>query len=312
MQTTPTVSKYTIIKELRSGSFGIIYEVLVEHHQEDGKAISTTKCVLKELSKFDTLSKERFEREIKILSELNHPNIVPILYWDVGGDAPRFLPYFVMEFLQGGSLKEYMDEKFNNDVNFVFEPTWTINMIILPICNALALTHSKQVYHRDLKPDNIMFIDKTKSGIKIADWGLVKGDAIDRSSLELTAVTSDGQIGGTPGYCSPEQWFAYNTDDIDGRTDIYSLGVMFYDMLTRRRPIPYNTDDPHTLETKQQHQLQPSQPSVSNQKSVDFPSKYNTKVTTELDNCILKMINIDPAKRYSSIWDLITDLDMMK
>jgi serine/threonine protein kinase len=312
MQTTPTVSKYTIIKELRSGSFGIIYEVLVEHHQEDGKAISTTKCVLKELSKFDTLSKERFEREIKILSELNHPNIVPILYWDVGGDAPRFLPYFVMEFLQGGSLKEYMDEKFNNDVNFVFEPTWTINMIILPICNALALTHSKQVYHRDLKPDNIMFIDKTKSGIKIADWGLVKGDAIDRSSLELTAVTSDGQIGGTPGYCSPEQWFAYNTDDIDGRTDIYSLGVMFYEMLTRRRPIPYNTDDPHTLETKQQHQLQPSQPSVSNQKSVDFPSKYNTKVTTELDNCILKMINIDPAKRYSSIWDLITDLDMMK
>jgi serine/threonine-protein kinase len=312
MQTTPTVSKYTIIKELRSGSFGIIYEVLVEHHQEDGKAISTTKCVLKELSKFDTLSKERFEREIKILSELNHPNIVPILYWDVGGDAPRFLPYFVMEFLQGGSLKEYMDENFNNDVNFVFEPTWTINMIILPICNALALTHSKQVYHRDLKPDNIMFIDKTKSGIKIADWGLVKGDAIDRSSLELTAVTSDGQIGGTPGYCSPEQWFAYNTDDIDGRTDIYSLGVMFYDMLTRRRPIPYNTDDPHTLETKQQHQLQPSQPSVSNQKSVDFPSKYNTKVTTELDNCILKMINIDPAKRYSSIWDLITDLDMMK
>jgi serine/threonine protein kinase len=312
MQTTPTVSKYTIIKELRSGSFGIIYEVLVEHHQEDGKAISTTKCVLKELSKFDTLSKERFEREIKILSELNHPNIVPILYWDVGGDAPRFLPYFVMEFLQGGSLKEYMDEKFNNDVNFVFEPTWTINMIILPICNALALTHSKQVYHRDLKPDNIMFIDKTRSGIKIADWGLVKGDAIDRSSLELTAVTSDGQIGGTPGYCSPEQWFAYNTDDIDGRTDIYSLGVMFYEMLTRRRPIPYNTDDPHTLETKQQHQLQPSQPSVSNQKSVDFPSKYNTKVTTELDNCILKMINIDPAKRYSSIWDLITDLDMMK
>lgn len=283
--------------------------MLVEH-QEDESTMSTSKCVLKELTKIDILSKERFEREIKVLSELNHPNIVNILYWNVEGDAPRFLPYYIMEYLQGGS--EYMDEKFNNNINFVFEPTWAITMIMLPICNALALTHSSQVYHRDLKPDNIMFIDKTKSGIKIADWGLVKGDSIDKMSLELTAVTSDGQIGGTPGYCSPEQWFIYNKDEIDGRTDIYSLGIIFYEMLTRRRPVPYNIDDPNTLETKQQHQLQPSQSSVSNQKPVDLPSMFNPKVTTELDSCILKMINVDPNKRHSSVWDLITDLDMMK
>jgi serine/threonine protein kinase len=160
--------KYTIIKEISSGSFGIVYEVLVEH-EEDGMTISTSKCVLKELTKIDTLSKERFEREVKVLSEVHHPNIVNILYWNVGGDAPRFMPYYIMEFLHGGSLKEYMDEKFNGDKNFVFEPTWAITMIMLPICNALALTHSSQVYHRDLKPDNIMFIDDTKSGIKIAD-----------------------------------------------------------------------------------------------------------------------------------------------
>ena len=303
--------KYTIISELSAGSFGIIYEVLVEH-EEDGKTVSTTKCVLKELTKIDTLSKERFEREVKVLSELCHPNIVNILYWNVGGDAPRFLPYYIMEFLQGGSLKGYMDEKFNNDINFVFEPTWAINTIMLPICNALALTHSSQVYHRDLKPDNIMFIDKTRSGIKIADWGLVKGDAIDRSSLELTAVTSDGQIGGTPGYCSPEQWFVYNKDEIDGRTDIYSLGIIFYEMLTRRRPSPYDISDPRTLETKQQHQLQTSQSFISKQKSIDLPSKFNPKVTNELDNCILKMINVNPNKRHNSVWDLITDLDIMK
>ena len=79
------------MSELSAGSFGIIYEVLVEH-EEDGKTVNTTKCVLKELTKIDTLSKERFEREVKVLSELNHPNIVNILYWNVGGDAPRFLP----------------------------------------------------------------------------------------------------------------------------------------------------------------------------------------------------------------------------
>lgn len=303
--------KYTIITELSAGSFGIIYEVLVEH-EEDGKTVSTTKCVLKELTKIDTLSKERFEREVKVLSELHHPSIVNILYWNVGGDAPRFLPYYIMEFLQGGSLKEFMGEKFNSDTNFVFEPTWAINMIVLPICNALALAHGSQVYHRDLKPDNIMFIDTTRSGIKIADWGLVKGDAIDRSSLELTAVASDGQIGGTPGYCSPEQWFVYNKDEIDGRTDIYSLGIILYEMLTRRRPSPYDINDPRTLETKQQHQLQSSEPSVSRQKLIDPPSKFNPKVTRELDNCILKMINVDPSKRHSSVWDLMTDLDMMK
>lgn len=182
--------KYSIINEISSGSFGIVYEVLVEH-EEFGMTISTSECVLKELTKIDNLSKERFEREVKVLSEVHHPNIVNILYWNVGGDAPRFMPYYIMEFLRGGSLREHMDEKFNGDKNFVFEPTWAITMIMLPICNALALTHSSRVYHRDLKPDNIMFIDETKSGIKIADWGLVKGNAIDIRSLELTAVTSD-------------------------------------------------------------------------------------------------------------------------
>jgi eukaryotic-like serine/threonine-protein kinase len=97
-----------------------------------------------------------------------------------------------------------MDEKFNSNNNYVFEPTWVISRIILPICSALAQAHSSNVYNRDLKPDNIIFTDDSKSSIKVADWGLVKGDALTES-LELTTTTSEGQIGETPGYCSPEQ-----------------------------------------------------------------------------------------------------------
>ena len=307
--------KYTVIRPISSGSFGTIYEVLVEH-EEGGITTSTSKCVLKELTRIDNLSRERFEREIRILPELNHPNIVTILYWNIGGDPPKFLPYYIMEYLKGGSLRKYMDEKFNEDRDFVFEPTWVINKIILPICNALAQAHSSNVYHRDLKPDNIIFTDDTKSSIKVADWGLVKGDAIDRESLELTTVTSEGQIGGTPGYCSPEQWFAFNKDEIDGRTDIYSLGILFYEILTRKRPSPYNPNDPSTLKRKGEQQPQPYLPPSPtlpiNQPFVYSPSKFNSNVTDQLDVCILKMIQVDPDKRQNSVWDLITELDMMK
>lgn len=307
--------KYTVIRPISSGSFGTIYEVLVEH-EEGGITTSTSKCVLKELTRIDNLSRERFEREIRILPELNHPNIVTILYWNIGGDPPKFLPYYIMEYLKGGSLRKYMDEKFNEDRDFVFEPTWVINKIILPICNALAQAHSSNVYHRDLKPDNIIFTDDTKSSIKVADWGLVKGDAIDRESLELTTVTSEGQIGGTPGYCSPEQWFAFNKDEIDGRTDIYSLGILFYEILTRKRPSPYNPNDPSTLKRKGEQQPQPYLPPSPtlpiNQPFVYAPSKFNSNITDQLDVCILKMIQVDPDKRQNSVWDLITELDMMK
>jgi serine/threonine protein kinase len=304
--------KYNVIKQISSGSFGAIYEVLVEH-EESGVTSSTTKCVLKELNRIDNLSRERFEREIKILPELHHPNIVNILYWNISGDPPKFLPYYIMEYLKGGSLRKYMDEKFNANKDFVFEPTWAISKIILPICSALAQAHSSNVYHRDLKPDNIIFTDDTKSSIKIADWGLVKGDAIDQESLELTTVTSEGQIGGTPGYCSPEQWFAFNKDEIDGRTDIYSLGILFYEVLTRRQPSPYNSNDPSTLESNQgQSPLPRSRPLSSERSKVSPPSKFNSNVTPQLDACILKMIEIDPEKRQNSVWDLITDLDMLR
>jgi serine/threonine protein kinase len=314
--------KYSINRQISSGSFGTIYEIL---NEEDNKIYA-----LKELTNMDTVSKQRFEREVKILSELNHPNIVKIFYWNVGGDPPKFAPYYIMEYLGGNSLKEYMVEKFDSDEKYYFDISWTIKTIILPVCNALALVHSSNIYHRDLKPSNIMFTDATRASVKIADWGLVKiedpyavknddssaapistttttatttiststiATDIDRRSLELTAVASEGNIGGTPDYCSPEQWFATVNDNdkvIDGRTDIFSLGIIFYEMLTRRRPPPYD----------------PNKPNMS-RNTVEPPSIYNPSISPSLDQCILKMVELSPENRHQSIWDLISEIETL-
>jgi serine/threonine protein kinase len=296
--------KYTINRHISSGSFGTVYEIL---NEEDNKVYA-----LKELTNMDTVSKQRFEREVKTLSELNHPNIVKVFYWNVGGDAPKFTPYYIMEYLGGNSLKEYMAEKFDNDEIYYFGIGWTISNIVLPVCNALAQAHSSNIYHRDLKPSNIMFTDDTKSSIKIADWGLVKiGESsdsnssyntsttidLDRRSLELTAVVSEGNIGGTPDYCSPEQWFATVNDNdrlIDGRTDIFSLGVILYEMLTRRRPPPYD----------------PNNPGMS-RSVVNSPSEYNSLIPPPLDQCVLKMIDLKPENRQQSIWDLMSEIEIL-
>ena len=270
--------KYTIIKPLNSGAFGTVYEI----EGDDNK-----KYALKELINLNTTNKERFEREIKILSQLNHPNVVKIFQWNIGGEPPNFSPYYIMEYLNGGSLRQHMDERFRTEERYVFERRWTINRIMLPVCNVLAQAHSVNIYHRDLKPDNILYTSPDRSEIKIADWGL--GKDISRESLALTA-SSGGQIGGTPGYCSPEQWFAFD-DLIDGRADIFSLGIIFYEMMTRKRPPAYDN--------------QMKRPSV------DTPSKYHSTISRKLDRCISKMIDLKPENRQQSVWDLIYEFETL-
>jgi eukaryotic-like serine/threonine-protein kinase len=221
-----------------------------------------------------------------------------------------------MEYLGGSSLKDYMAEKFENNDKYFFDIGWTIRTIILPVCNALAQAHSSNVYHRDLKPSNIMFTDDTKSAIKIADWGLVKIEnspfnsdnnnddnntsttvELDRRSLELTAVVNEGNIGGTPDYCSPEQWFATVNDNdklVDGRTDIFSLGIILYEMLARHRPPHYDPNNPSMIRDE-----------------VSSPSNYNSLVPPQLDRCILKMIDLKPENRQQSVWELISEIETL-
>ena len=208
------------------------------------------------------------------------------------------------------ALIELMDERFSSDSKYYFDVKWTLNRIILPACNALAQAHSANLYHRDLKLNNIMFNDPTTSSIKITDWGLVKiedpirskeknsdfvsspaVDDLDRKSLELTAMVGEGGVGGTPDYCSPEQWFASaqkNSESIDGRTDIFSLGIIFYEMLTRTRPTPYDPNKPNLARPP-----------------IELPSWRSP----QLRQSIAKMIELDPKDRQHSIWDLLSEIE---
>jgi serine/threonine protein kinase len=271
--------RYNIIKRLSSGAFGTVYGVIGEDNN---------KYALKELKNFNMTNKGRFEREVKIISQLNHPNIVKIVQWNIGGDPPNFYPYYVMEYLSGGSLRQHMEEKFSQ--KYFFEKKWTINRIILPICNALAQAHTESIYHRDLKPDNIMYTNSSRSEIKITDWGL--GKDINRESIALTAAA--GELGGTPGYCAPEQWFTLE-DIIDGRVDIFSLGVIFYEMMTGRRPLVFDEND---IMMKKKIQIDP-------------PSKYHPTISPKLDRCILRMIDLKPENRYQSVWDVISEIETL-
>jgi eukaryotic-like serine/threonine-protein kinase len=146
--------RYNITRQLNSGAFGIVYEILGDDNMI---------YALKELKDLDELHKQRFQREIAILAQLNHPNIVKIFRSNIGGDPPNFSPYYIMEYLSGGSLREHIAERFSTNDKYVFERRWTINRIILPTCNALAQAHTSKLFHRDLKPDNIMYADASRS-----------------------------------------------------------------------------------------------------------------------------------------------------
>ncbi|GAJ16248.1 unnamed protein product, partial [marine sediment metagenome] len=153
-----------------------------------------------------------------------------------------------------------------------------------PIIEALEFAHSKGTYHRDLKPENLLFTTTAHDHLKVADWGL--GKDINKESLALTAAA--GGVGGTTGYCSPEQWFYNNT--IDGRTDIYSLGVIFYEMMTGKQPQVFH-------------------PLTGQQYTVPKPSSQNhSSIPLALDNAILKMIAYDLKNRYQTVSQLKNDL----
>src|SRR5262245_24609775 len=219
MHVGQAIGPFIIEKELGSGAMGTVYRAIL---REDGKSDRTV--ALKVIA-FGLSSNEqalaRFEREYKILKQLKHPNIVR----HVGTGRYKGTSFFAMEFVDGRSLDKVMAERMAAAPG---KPAFTWEEVIemgKPLCAALQHAHDKGIIHRDLKPSNLMV---TPEGIlKLTDFGIAK-------DIDVTALTGANNTIGTAAYMSPEQ--CKGERNLTGKSDLYSLGVVFYELLTGRKP----------------------------------------------------------------------------
>ncbi|MEK6195038.1 MAG: serine/threonine protein kinase, partial [Deltaproteobacteria bacterium] len=207
----PTLGRYEILGQLGRGAMGIVYQ------GRDPKLNRMTAIkTIRFSDEFDESQveniKEHFYREAEVVARLSHTNIVTI--YDVGEDLD--LSYLAMEYLEGVNL-----EKFTNKENLL--PIKKCIAVIAQVCDALAYAHHHDIIHRDIKPANIMML---KAGIvKVTDFGIARA---------ITSTkTRTGIIKGTPYYMSPEQT---QGNELNGQSDIFSLGVVFYQLLTGKLP----------------------------------------------------------------------------
>ncbi|WP_063507848.1 Stk1 family PASTA domain-containing Ser/Thr kinase [Lactobacillus acetotolerans] len=214
----------------------------------------------------------RFQREALATSELSHPNIVSVL--DVGTD--HGLPYMVMEYVDGPNLEEYIQKKSPLDLHEVIR-------IMDQILSAMTLAHKHNVIHRDLKPQNVL-MDK-KGNIKIADFGIAV-------ALNQSSITQTNSAMGSVHYMSPEQT---RGGLVTKQSDIYSLGIILYELITGK--VPFNGDTPVAIALK--HAQEPI-PSIR---------KKDPKVPQALENVVLKATAKDPRDRYASAQGMKADLD---
>ena len=258
--------RYKILGSLGKGAMGIVYKGL-DPAIDRPVALKTIRLdQIVEESEADEL-RERLIREAKAAGQLSHPNIVTI--YDVGQEGN--VQYIAMEFLRGNTLESLINSGLNWDYK-------TLSGVMLQICDALEFAHENGVVHRDVKPANIMILDGNK--VKVMDFGIAR---VDKSA----SMTQTGTALGTPNYISPEQ---LKGQPVDRRSDIFSLSVVFYELLTGQKPFKGETLSALI------YSILHTEPAA--------PSEINLDVPRIFDKIVAKGLVKDPDLRFQKTKDM--------
>jgi len=268
------IGRYHITEQLGQGGMATVYKAYDTRLERD----VAIKVIRRQAFSPEIVDKmlKRFEREAKALARLNHPNIVSIFdYGEYEGS-----PYLVMQYIEAGTLKQRLAGR------PIAESTAA--RLILPVARALEYAHSKGIVHRDVKPANMLV---TENGdVMLSDFGIAKLlDAEDGSTLTGTNVGV-----GTPEYMAPEQGSGRN---LDGRADIYSLGVVFYELVTGHKP--YTADTPMAVIIKQATDPLPD------------PKKYVPGIGREAERLIYKSLAKNADDRYQGAGEMASALEKL-
>ena len=254
--------RYEITQLLGEGGMSFVYKAIDKQLQRT-VAIKTLKPVYVEQEKFV----ERFKREAQTAANLNHPNIVQIFDWGIGGE-----PFFVMEYIEGSTLTSIISKKKTLSISDIL-------FIGAQVSSGLQAAHSQGLVHRDIKPGNIMITPEGK--VKVTDFGIVslQNDESD--------ITKTGSILGTASYISPEQ---AQGKPVSKESDLYSLGTVLYELITGRPP--FEGETPIATATKH---------------ITDKPEKlssYRQNIPKGVENAVLKLLHKYPKDRFKNAEDL--------
>ena len=300
------IGRYKLLKELGKGGFGIVW--LAEQTEPIRREVAL-KVIKAGMDSREVIA--RFEAERQALALMDHPNIAAVLD---AGTTERGLPYFVMELVKGVPITEYCDTR-QLGIRERLE-------LFIPVCQAVQHAHQKAILHRDLKPSNILVAEVDGKPVpKVIDFGIAK--ALSASPEEVLqaslALTQEGMVVGTPQYMSPEQ--AGSVPDVDTRSDLYTLGVILYELLVGETPLSKERlkraalDEVLRLVREGEPQRPSSRfiPATERGKTTaglrhTEPRKLGHALRGDLDWIVLKALEKDRARRYDTANAFALDL----
>jgi WD40 repeat protein/serine/threonine protein kinase/formylglycine-generating enzyme required for sulfatase activity len=299
-----SIGRYKLLEKIGEGGFGLVY---VAEQSEPVRRRVALKVI--KLGMDTKAVVARFEAERQALALMDHPNIARVLD---GGTTPRGRPYFVMELVRGIRITDYCDQNRLTVVQRI--------ELFIKVCQAVQHAHQKGIIHRDLKPSNILVALHDGEAVpKVIDFGIAK--ATEGRLTEHTVYTQMNQFIGTPAYMSPEM-AEMGGLDIDTRSDIYSLGVLLYELLAGRTPFEtrellasgvdgmrqmIRDREPPTPSTRIVGQEEPARNSIAQRRASDVPRLVRS-VRGDLDWIVMRCLEKDQSRRYETATGLAVDL----